>query len=199
MKNLMVVVAATMAFAAFAQEPAAPAADAKAPAAPAPKAMRAQHRPPMMGGGMMDPLARAVMNPRLAEKIGLSDDQKAKLAAFRAAKPMDAELQAKVRAGMEKQVELLKAEKIDEAAVMAAIDEVFEARKAIAKAQTKRTIEIRSILTPEQVAKALEAMKEVRGPRARPNGPRARGPMPEGVKPEAPKCEAPAAAAPVAK
>jgi len=198
MNKLMMTVAATMAFAAFAEEPVAPAANAPE-AAPAMRAMR-QNRPPMMmGGGAMDPIVRAVMNPKVAEKIGLTDDQKEKLKALRGVKPVDEGLQGKVRAGMEKQVELLKAEKIDEAAVMAAIDEVFEARKAIAKAQTKRTIEIRSILTPEQVAKALEAMKEVRGSRAHPNGPRARGPMPEGAKPEAPKCEAPAAAAPVAK
>ena len=95
---------------------------------------------------------------------------------------------------MEKQVELLKAEKIDEAAVMQAIDEVFEARKEIAKAQTKRTIEIRSILTPEQVTKALEAMRDLRSSRPRPNGPKARD-----ARREAPKAGAPAAAEPVAK
>ena len=163
--------------------------------ASAQKEMRLHHRPPMtMGGAAMDPLARAVMNPRVANQIGLSEEQKAKLAALRGGRSVDKELQKKVRAGMEKQVELLKAEKIDEAAVMQAIDEVFEARKEIAKAQTKRTIEIRSILTPEQVTKALGAMRDLSSSRPRPNGPKARD-----AQREAPKAGAPAAAEPVAK
>lgn len=178
MNKLMMTFAATMAFAAFAQEPAVPASDA-AGAAPVAKAMR-PHRPQMMGGAM-DPLVRAVMNPKFASKIGLTDEQKAKLADLRGGKSENRELQAKVRAGMEKQVELLKAEKIDEAAVMKAIDEVFEARKEMAKAQTRRTIAVRTILTPEQVAKALESMKEMRGPRPARNMPSASAPKCEGA------------------
>lgn len=123
------------------------------------------------GEGIQDPIVFAVMNPRVAEKIGLSDEQKTKLKDLRGG---DRELNEKIRKGMEKQAELLKAETIDEAAVMAAIDEVFEARKAVAKAQTKRLIAIRSILTSEQIAKATEAMKEMRGPRGgEGRGPRA--------------------------
>ena len=192
MNKLMMTVVATMALAAFAQGPEVSAAGEKASAQ---REMRLHHRPPMtMGGAAMEPIARAVMNPRVADQIGLSEEQKPKLAALRGGRSVDKELQKKVRAGMEKQVELLKAEKIDEAAVMQAIDEVFEARKEIAKAQTKRTIEIRSILTPEQVTKALEAMRDLRSSRPRPNGPKARD-----ARREAPKAEAPAAAEPVAK
>ena len=64
-----------------------------------------------------------------------------------------------------RQVELMKAEKVDEAAVMKAIDEVFELRKQMAKEQVKRVIEIKSILTPEQIAKAREEMKNAFGDR----------------------------------
>ena len=196
MNKLMMTVAATMAFAAFAQEPAQPAPAGKAPAAQL--ARRPMRAPMMMGQGAMDPLMRAVMNPAVAEKIGLSEEQKAKLAELKGGQKVNQELQTKVRAGMERQVELLKAEKIDEAAVMKAIDEVFEARKEMAKAQTRRTIAVRSILTPEQVSKALEAIKvkrdkdakEGRGFRGmRRNGPKGRGPAeaaPEGDKPAAP-------------
>ena len=61
---------------------------------------------------------------------------------------------------------------------MAAIDEVFELRKAMAKDQAKRVIAVKSILTPEQVAKAHEEMKKMfeargdRGPRREGKGPR---------------------------
>ena len=120
-----------------------------------------------MGGAMQDPIVNAVMNPKVAEKIGLADEQKAKLKEIQPKRGENKEINAKVQAGMKKQMELLQAETIDEAAVMAAIDEVFEARKAMAKEQTKRLIAIRAILTPEQIKAAREAMKELRGPRAR--------------------------------
>lgn len=116
----------------------------------------------MMGGGVNDPIVRAVMNPKVAEGIGLSEEQKAKLAEFKGAREANRELQKKVGEGMKRQMELLQAETIDEAAVMAAIDEVFEVRKQMAKEQTKRVIAIRSVLTPEQIKKARELMKEKR-------------------------------------
>lgn len=182
-KLMMVAVAALVSAACFADEP----------TAGAKRAERRVGRPPMgeramMGGaGMMgDPIMWAVMNPKVAEKIGLSDDQKAKLKELQPPRGANREANEKIRKGMEKQMELLKAEKIDEAAVMAAIDEVFEARKTVAKEQTKRIIAVRALLTSEQVAKATEAMKEVRANRA----PRGEGRGPRGTKPEAPKAEA---------
>lgn len=118
-------------------------------------------RGPQMGG---DPLMFAVMNPRSAEALGLSDEQKAKLKEVLGPRDATRELNEKIRKGMERQMELLKADSVDEAAVMAAIDEVFEARKAVAKDQTKRLIAVRAILTSEQIAKATEMMKEHRRP-----------------------------------
>lgn len=172
MKKLAMVVAVATAFAAFAQAP-------EGEARPEGR----QRRPPMgermrLGGGMpmMDPLVRAVMNPRVAEKIGLDEAQKEQLKALATKQGDVRALQEKVRKGMSRQTELLKAEKIDEAAVMAVIDEVFDARKDIAKAQTKRLIAVKSILTPEQVSKALAEMKELRGEgRGRHAGPKERG------------------------
>jgi Spy/CpxP family protein refolding chaperone len=106
------------------------------------------------------------------------DEQKAKLKDLKSASESNREAQKKVREATMKQVELMKAERIDEAAVMAAIDEVFELRKAMAKDQAKRVIAVKSILTPEQVAKAHEEMKKMfeargdRGPRREGKGPR---------------------------
>ena len=163
---------------------------------------------PMMGG---DPIVRMVSNPAVAEKLGLSDEQKAKLKELKGNGEANRETQKKVREATMKQVELMKAEKIDESAVMAAIDEVFELRKAMAKEQAKRVIAVKSILTPEQVAKAHEEMKKMfeargdRGSRREGKGPREfkgprKGPRkgPHGDKgpKEGPKegCDAPAPA-----
>lgn len=105
----------------------------------------------------------AAMNPKVAEQLGVPEDVRARL------KQIDAEaraeikdLQSKTRAAMEKQAKLMKAPKIDEDAVMAVIDELFDLRKAMAKAQTKRVIAVKSQLSPEQLAKALEIVKAFR-------------------------------------
>ena len=131
---------------------------------------------PMIGG--MDPIVRMVSNPEVADKIGLSDEQKAKLKELKGDREANRAAQEKVRAATMKQLDLMKADKVDEAAVMAAIDEVFELRKAMAKEQAKRVIAVKSVLTPEQVAKAHEEMKKMfesrgdRGPRREGKGPR---------------------------
>lgn len=156
---------------------------------------------PMMGMmGGMDFLSRAVSNPAVADKLGLSEEQKAKIKEASGAPEANREAQKKIRDASMKQAELMKAEKIDEAAVMAAIDEVFELRKAVAKEQAKRTIAIKSVLTPEQVKKAQEELRNgfaqrgergERGPRR--GGPRegaGRGPREGGDKPAAPAPEA---------
>ena len=151
---------------------------------------------PMMGG--MDPIVRMVSNPAVADKLGLSDEQKAKLKELKGNNEANREAQKKVREATMKQVELMKADKVDEAAVMAAIDEVFELRKAMAKEQAKRLIAVKTVLTPEQVAKAHEEMKKMfeargdRGPRREGKGPREfkgprRGPHGEKGPKEGPK------------
>lgn len=145
---------------------------------------------------MGDPLLRAVMNPRIAESLGLTDEQKAKIKELSADRKDNRESQKKVREATMKQLELMKADKIDEAAVMAAIDEVFELRKQMAKDQARRVIAVKSILTPEQIAKAHEDMKKMfesrgdRGPkRGGMMGPKGKGPK-GGDKPAAPEGEA---------
>ena len=154
---------------------------------------------PMMGG--VDPIVRMVSNPAVAEKIGLSDEQKAKLKELKGNGGANRESQKKVREAMMKQAELMKAEKVDEAAVMATIDEVFELRKAMAKEQAKRVIAVKSVLTPEQVKMAHEEMKKMfeargdRGPRREGKGPR-KGVRGEKGPKEGPKegCDKPAPA-----
>ena len=145
---------------------------------------------PHMGGmgPMADPVVRMVSSPDAAEKLGLSAEQQAKLEEFRKSRGASREAQQKVREATMRQVELMKAAKVDEAAVMKAIDEVFELRKEMAKDQAKRVIAVKSILTPEQIAKAHEEMKKSfaeRGNRGmRRNGQHRGGPNRNGGKPE---------------
>ena len=108
-----------------------------------------------------DPVVRLVCNPKVAEKIGLSEEQRGKIREInKANRGNSKELRKALRDAMEKQAELLKADKIDEAAVMAEIDKAFDARKEMAKRQTRRIIAIKAVLTSEQVSKALEILKD---------------------------------------
>ena len=150
MKKLMMVAAAALCCAAFAQAPEG-----------GPRGGEGRRGgfggPGDIGPGgagvQVDPVVRLVSSPRAAEVLGLSQEQQDKLRAlnnFGAAR----ESQRKVREATQKQAELLAAEKVDEGAVMKAIDELFELRKEMAKEQTKRAIAIKGILTPEQIEKA---------------------------------------------
>ena len=147
----------------------------------------------MRGGmppGMGNPLVNMVSNPKMAEKLGLTAEQQAKLKELRENRKEDRELQEKARVATMKQFDLMKAEKIDEAAVMAAIDEVFELRKKMAQEQVKRLIAVKSILTPEQIKKAHEERRARREAGPRRNGPHGDGPRGRGQrrgKPEQPK------------
>lgn len=115
---------------------------------------------PPFGGmpGLSDPIVQFVSNPKFAEKIGLSEEQKEKIKEIDKANK-NTDLRKQLKESMEKQTELLKAEKVDEAAVMAEIDKAFDLRKEMAKRQTKRIIAIKAVLTPEQVEKALAEIK----------------------------------------
>ncbi len=132
-------------------------------------------------------IASIATNPRFADELGLSDEQKAKLAEIgKSERKTITESQEKIHEAMTKQTALLEANSIDEAAVMASIDEVFELRKAIAKIQTKKIIDVRAILTPEQAAKATEILKKPRRPmECKKNVNRPRNPPPKENPPEA--------------
>lgn len=151
MKCLMMMVVATVSLVALAREPAAEGA-----------ARPRGGRMAMVGGPSIEPVLWAAMNPKLAEKASITEEQVAKLKAIADEKGALKTLHEKVRKGTERQVELLKAEKIDEAAVMTAVDEVWDAKKEVAKYQTKRLIAVKSILSPEQIEKIRDALKAKR-------------------------------------
>ena len=168
MKKLMMIAVAALCCVALADGPER---GAHRPGGPGPHGGMGGMRPHEMG---FDPIVFAVQRPRIAEKLGLSEEQKAKIKGVTDRAKGGREAMQKGREATKRQFDLMKAEKVDEAAVMKAIDEVFELRKQMAKEQVQRVIEIKAILTPEQIAKAREEMKAgfaARGDRG-PHGPR---------------------------
>lgn len=150
-------------------------------------ALTASAQAPMRGPGpafgpSLEPVVRFALNEKSAEKIGITPEQAAKLKALPDEREALKGLHEKARKCMERQAELLKAETVDEAAVMAALDEAWAARKEVAKLQTKRLIAVRGILTDEQISKAREAMKEMRGNHGK-------RPRPQKAKPPAPPAD----------
>ncbi|MBO7308059.1 MAG: Spy/CpxP family protein refolding chaperone [Kiritimatiellae bacterium] len=126
----------------------------------APKRNMGRFRP--MGEGVVaDPIARMVSNPRFAEKLNLTEEQKTKLEELnKTQREGMKEKRTKMSEAMKRQMDLMNAEEIDESKVMASIDEVFALRCAMAKDQVKRVIAVKNILTPEQVKKANEIKAE---------------------------------------
>lgn len=134
----------------------------------APKRNMGRFRP--MGEGVVaDPIVRMVSNPRFAEKLNLTEEQKTKLEELNKTQREGMKDKCtKMSEAMKRQMDLMNAEKIDESKVMASIDEVFALRCAMAKDQVKRVIAVKNILTPEQIKKANEIKAEFRdrgGPR----------------------------------
>ena len=116
---------------------------------------------PMGEGFAADPIARMVSNPRFAEKLNLTEEQKTKLEELNKTQRENGKInRAKMGEAMKRQMALMTAEKIDESKVMASIDEVFALRCDMAKDQVKRVIAVKNILTPEQIKKANEIKAE---------------------------------------
>lgn len=128
----------------------------------APKRNMGRFRP--MGEGFAaDPIARMVSNPKVAEKLNLTEEQKTKLEELiKTQREGMKEKRAKMSEAMKRQMDLMNAEEIDESKVMASIDEVFALRCDMAKDQVKRVIAVKNILTPEQIKKANEIKAEFR-------------------------------------
>jgi Spy/CpxP family protein refolding chaperone len=90
-------------------------------------------------------------NPEVAERIGLSDQQKQQLEKIN----QDSQLKMiDLRADLEKQqvilAPMLKAYHPDEAEVLAQVDKVSQARAALEKARVQTTLASRNVLTEEQ-------------------------------------------------
>jgi len=174
MKKLIVVMMlVTVSVAAMAQE------NAPARQRPAQVPPPGQQPARMMAGGGMDVqdgmLLRIMEAPRVAEMLGLTDEQKAEL------KEIDArfegtltELRQKQEAATRKQAEALRDAEASEEAVLKAVEELWAVRTEQAKVQVRKLLAVRAKLTAEQLAKVRQASPETRQPPTRPQQPPAR-------------------------
>ena len=133
------------------------------------------------GGGALGFVVPLLQKPETAAKIGLSEEKAAALAATFA--DLDAQIKAageKIPAAVKRQADALEAAEIDEAEVLAAVNEVWDLRREVALLQTRKLVAVKTTLDADQIAKARKLLREAwkdfgdRGPREG-GGPR-RGP-----------------------
>jgi Spy/CpxP family protein refolding chaperone len=106
-------------------------------------------------------MARMVVNPGMAEKLGISSNQAATLREkLIEIKKKQIDLRAAIEKQGLEQAQLLSATPIDEQAVMAAVEKAGQMKTQMAKQELEAVLLLRKTLTPEQIAKAREMMRE---------------------------------------
>ncbi|MCQ2388124.1 MAG: periplasmic heavy metal sensor [Kiritimatiellae bacterium] len=106
-----------------------------------------------------DPVVRLVKDRKVAEKIGLTKEQIAQIKELcKAGDDAAKALREKHKQAMERNAAAFEADRIDENAVMAAIDEIYDLRKAVVKEQMKAVIAAKNVLSPEQLEKAKQEL-----------------------------------------
>lgn len=125
--------------------------------------------PGMEKGPRQDPMARQsmmmhmLMNPRVAESIGIEEEQIDQIRKFMTdVKKKEIELWAEKEIAGVDQVTLLMADKVDEEALMNAVEKSGKIQTELAKLRVRRVIELKKILSPEQLQKVKAALHERR-------------------------------------
>ncbi len=137
-------------------------------------------------------------NPRLADRIGLTDEQRVAIQAD--VKELDEELDVlrpHLQEAAQAQAELLRGEDPDEDRIMTAVEETWRLRTEMAKIQTRKILAVRAHLTEEQRAGIQEMTETVRARMGRDRAAPAPGQRPGAaparpVRPTRPEGEAPA-------
>lgn len=125
-------------------------------------AARSEKRRP----GQSAMLMKALTNPKLAEAIGISEEQvKTLKARFLELQEREVALRAELEAKMMRQIELLADPKSEEQEIMRVVEESGAVRTEMAKLQVSRILAARDVLKPEQIEKA-RTMMMVRAQRA---------------------------------
>lgn len=119
---------------------------------------------PGMGGDVameQGMLGRFLMNPKAAEDLGLTPEQVKTLK--EQSEPLRTEMESLRKeleqASME-QAKLLTGDSVEEDALMAAVEKTGAARLKMAKLAMRQLLVVKRTLTPEQVAKAREMVRE---------------------------------------
>lgn len=115
---------------------------------------------------------RIIQAPGIAEQLGLEEEQAATIREnLQETRDRMIDLRAALEVAAEQQAELMRREPIDEAAVMAMIEELGAIRTRIDQLRIREIIFLRQVLTDEQRARAQELMRtrfreQMRGSRA---------------------------------
>lgn len=146
----------------------------------------------MHGGGMRmrhhgDPLQGLMFPPEhilnMAEELNLTPEQKTSIRnEVKTNQPKFTDLQFQLQDQMQAFTKLLHADKTDEKAAMAALDQVLDTERQIKRLHVGMIVRIKNMLTKEQVEK-LHNMHERMGPMKMRRGPEGGGPgapSPEG-------------------
>ena len=115
-----------------------------------------------------DPLGENMFPPELVmqhqQALGLTDEQKTLLKTeLRQAQARFTELQWQLQDEMEKMVELVKQDRVDESQTLAQLDKILNLEREIKRAQIALLIRIKNRLSPEQQMKLREIRSKPRG------------------------------------
>jgi len=133
------------------------------------------HRPPMERAMRAD-RGQWWNNPKVVEKLKLTDDQrKAMDAIFQQHREKLVDLRGNVEKAEIQMDPLVKADQPNESAVLAQIDKVAQARAELEKANARFLFELRSKLTPEQWKQVQEFRQNHEGMRDMRHGEGRRG------------------------
>ena len=110
-----------------------------------------------------DPLGENMFPPELVmqhqQALGLTEEQKTLLKTeLRQAQTRFTELQWQLQDEMEKMVELVKQDRVDESQTLAQLDKILNLEREIKRAQIALLVRIKNRLSPEQ----LEKLREIR-------------------------------------
>ena len=106
-------------------------------------------------------IAKLIMNPKLAQDIGLTQEQITTLrTALEDMKKKEIDLRAELEKGGIDQAKLMSETNIDEKAIMAAVEKAGKISTEFAKLRVQQLILIRKTLTPEQMEKVKEMIHQ---------------------------------------
>jgi hypothetical protein len=116
------------------------------------------------GAGHEGLIMRALANPRVAEELGISAEQVQALKdGLEKVRGEEQALRSELEAAAKEQARRLTEAKVDEAALMEAVEKAGALRTKLAKLWVRRLLLIKDTLTPEQVEKARSMIKEHAG------------------------------------
>jgi|SRR5215467_6758460 len=115
-----------------------------------------------------DPLGENMFPPELVmqhqQALGLTEEQKTLLKTeLRQAQARFTELQWQLQDEMEKMVELVKQDRVDESQTLAQLDKILNLEREIKRAQIALLVRIKNRLSPEQQVKLREIRSKPRG------------------------------------